>query len=151
MLFERTITGATQLLWPQEIPLPDAGVNLAWAIQPEDDQGNPIILPERYTNVFNLIILPSKDECAKILQHIKSLRENGLQVEENYWSAFDKFARVTQLLEEAEERADAFEIQKMKKEMHSDEKKLDQVKSFFDSARKKYDAAIEEYENCLGK
>ena len=102
-LFERTTIGTTQLLWPQEIPLPDAGAILAWGIQPEDDQGNPIILPERFTNVFNLIVLPSKEQCSKLLQKIKKLRENGLEVEEQYWTAYDHFARVTQVLEEDEE------------------------------------------------
>jgi hypothetical protein len=147
-LFERVTSGVTQLLWPPEIPLPDAGALLAWAVQPEDDQGTPLILPERFTNAFTLNVLPTRDECQKILEKIKRLRTDGLVVEEEYWAADGTFQRTSQLLEEAEERADALDIQKTKKQMQTAEKKLTKVKSAFDSARAKYDSAITEYENC---
>jgi hypothetical protein len=150
-LFERTTIGATQLLWPQEVPLPDGGANLAWAIQPEDGQGTPLILPERFTNAFNLIVLPNHDECQKIFENIKKLRTQGLQVEEEYWAADGGLQRTSQLLEDAEERADALDIQKMKKQMQTAEKKLDKIKISFDLTRAKYDAAIGDYENCSGK
>lgn len=150
-LFERTSIGATQLLWPQEIPLPDAGANLAWGVQPEDDQENPIIIPERFTNAFNLIVLPSKEQCGKILDKIKKLRSEGLEVEENYWAGYEHFARITQLLEEAEERADVLVIEKTKQEQHEADIKLEKIKVFFDKARTKYDAAMSEYEACIGK
>ena len=147
-LFERAIMGSTQMLWPQEIPLPNVGGNLAWGIQPEDDQGNPLILPERFTNAFNLIALPSKEQCAKLLQKIKKLREDGLEIEERYWAAYEHFARVTQILEEAEERADVLIIEKEKKEQKESDAKLEKIKIVFDAARAKYDAAITEYEDC---
>lgn len=150
-LFERITVSTTQLLWPQEIPLPDAGANLAWSIQPEDDQGNPIILPERFANAFNLIVLPSKEQCAKLLQKIKKLRDKGLLVEEEYWAAYEHFARITQVLEEAEERADVLAIEKGKKEVKDSDAKLEKIKVVFDDARTKYDAAIGEYEVCIGK
>jgi len=150
-LFERTTVGSTQLLWPQEIPLPDAGVNLAWGIQPEDDQGNPIILPERFTNAFTLIVLPSKEGCGKLLQNIKKLREHGLEIEEQYWTTYEHFARVTQLLEEAEERADVLDIEKQKKEQKNSDAKLEKIKIVFNAARAKYDTAVGEYETCIGK
>ena len=150
-LFERTVMGGTQLLWPQEIPLPSAGANLAWGIQPEDELGNPYILPERFTNAFNLIVLPSKDECAKLLENIKKLRVRGLEVEQDYWTAYDRFARVTQVLEEAEERADALAMEKAKKDQKDADAKIGKVKTFFDATRAKYDAAITKYEECVGK
>ncbi len=150
-LFERTSIGTTQLLWPQEIPLPDGGASLAWSIQPEDDQGNPIILPERFTNAFNLIVLPSKEQCAKLLQKIKKLRENGLEVEEEYWDSYKHFARITQILEEAEERADVLAIEKGKKDQKNSDAKLEKIKVIFEATRAKYDAAIGEYEVCIGK
>ena len=150
-LFERITIGSTQFLWPQEIPLPDAGANLAWGIQPEDDQGNPFIVPERFTNAFNLIILPSKEQCAKLLQKIKKIREDGLDIEEKYWASYEHFARITQVLEEAEERADVIAIEKEKKEQKNSGVKLEKIKVSFDSARAKYDSAIGEYEVCIGK
>ncbi|MDP4221577.1 MAG: hypothetical protein Q8896_14165 [Bacteroidota bacterium] len=150
-LFERTAPNSTQLLWPPEIPLPASGATLAWGVQPEDDQGNPLVLPERYTNAFNLIVLPSKDECAKLQTKIANLRQEGLAIEEQYWSADGLLQRTTQLLEEAEERADALDIQKMKTEVASAGKKLEEIRVTFDSARKKYDDAITKYEECLGK
>ena len=147
-LFERTVINATQYLWPQEIPAPPTGAMLAWGIQPEDDQGNPLVLPERFTNPFTLIILPTREECDKLLGKIKKLHENGLKVEEEYWQADAKFQRTSQLTEEAEERADALEIEKWKSQMKSAEKKLEKIKTTFDAAREKYDVAITEYENC---
>jgi len=150
-LFERSTLGITQLLWPPEVPLPDAGTKLAWGVQPEDELGNPLIMPERFTNAFNLIVLPTREQCQKILEKIKKLRSEGLHVEEEYWAADGKMQRASQLLEEAEERADALEIQNKKKEMQTAEKKLDKLKTSFDLVRTKYDSSINEYENCLGK
>jgi len=147
-LFERVTTGTTQLLWPPEIPLPDAGIKLAWGVQPEDELGNPLILPERFTNALGIIVLPTHDECQKLLEKIKKNRTDALKVEEEYWSADLQMQRTTQLLEEAEERADALDVQNRKKEIEVTEKRIDKVKTLFDKAREKYDSAIIEYENC---
>jgi hypothetical protein len=146
-LFERT-TMSTTFLWPQEIPLPQTGSRLAWGIQPEDDQSNPLILPERFTNVFNLIALPTRDECQKILEKIKKLRNDGLRVEEEYWQADAKFQRTSEFFEAAQERADALDIEKWKHEMQIAERNVNRLKAAFDVARAKYDTAITEYENC---
>lgn len=150
-LFERTTINSTQLLWPQEIPLSGVGGNLAWAVQPEDEIGNPIIIPERFTNAFNLNVLPSKEECAKLLQRIKKLRNDGLVIEEKYWEVYERFAKITQSLEEAEERADALMIEKYKKERSETDSKLGKLRIVFDAARTKHDTAIGEYETCVGK
>ncbi len=150
-LFEKTTVNATQLLWPQEIPLPDVGANLAWGVQPEDDQGNPYVLPERFTNAFTLIVLPSKEECIKLFENIKKLRDEGLQIEEQYWTAYDHYARVTEVLEEAEERADVLIIEKTMKDQKQSDAKLGKMKASFDITRAKYDAAIMKYEECVGR
>src|SRR5207237_1318150 len=127
-----TIINSTQYLWPQEIPAPPAGARLVWGIQPEDDQGNPLVLPERFTNPFTLIILSTREECDKLLEKIKRLRNDGLKVKEEYWQADEKFQRTSQFTEEAEERADALEIEKWRSQMRSAEKKLDKIKLAFD-------------------
>ncbi len=151
VLFEKTTIGTTQLLWPQEIPLPNIGANLAWAVQPEDELGNPYILPERFSNAFTLLVLPSSEECSKISGKIMRLRSDGLKVEEEYWEADGRLQRITQLLEEAEERADALSIQKSKNDQTQANTKLEKIKTTFDMQRTKYDAAVSEYEKCLGR
>ncbi|MEP7235773.1 MAG: hypothetical protein ABI778_10810, partial [Ignavibacteriota bacterium] len=150
-LFERTVLGATQMLWPQEIPLPDAGVNLAWGVQPEDNLGNPYIIPERFTNAFNLFVFPTKEECAKMLEKIKKIRDEGLLIEESYWLAYDHFTRVTEVLEAAEERADILAIDKARKEQKNAEAKLSKAQTTYDAIHAKYDSAIAKYEECIGK
>lgn len=150
-LFERTSVNSTQLLWPQEIPISGMGGNLAWAVEPEDESGNPLIIPERFSNTFTLIVLPSKEECGKLLDKVKKLREDGLGAEEKYWTVYEHYARITGLLEEAEERADALMIEKYKSEQSEADTKLEKVRITFDAARSKYDAMISEYEVCVGK
>jgi hypothetical protein len=147
-LFEKVTNGMTQLLWPQEIPLPDAGIKLAWGVQPEDELGNPLVQPERFTNAFDLVVLPTREQCETILAKVKKIRSTAIKIEEEYWAADWKMQRTSQLLEEAEERADALDIQTKRKAQEEAQKKLEKIKTAFDKSREKYDAAIIEYEDC---
>ena len=150
-LFERTTTGTTALLWPQEISLPRAGDLLTWSVQPEDEHGMPIITPERFATPYSLIVLPSSEHCSELLQKLKNIRKDAMKIEEEYWVAFEWYARVTEFLEKAEEQADVVEIEKDRAAKQKAELRIEKIKVTYDATRSKYDSVIVKYEACIGK
>jgi hypothetical protein len=147
-LFERKTIGSTQQLWPNEVIIPSAGSVYAWSVQAEDMEGNPIILPERYPQPFTLKILPSKEGCAVLLNKLSKERQATLEIEERYWKAYDTFERTKQQLEEAEERADAYMMQKIRKKLPVNQKQFSAMKELYEEAYAKYDNALKAYLSC---
>ena len=147
-LFERKTIGSTQQLWPNEVIVPAAGSLYAWSVQAEDMEGNPIIVPERYPQPFSLKILPTKVGCASLLNKLSKERQNTLEIEERYWKSYDAFERTKQQLEESEDRADAYMMQKIRKKLTSVQKQFAAIKEQYELSYAKYDKALKAYLSC---
>ncbi len=149
--FERKSVGATQLLWPSEVQPPITGASFAWSVQAEDLEGNPIVVPERYPQPYLLKILPTKEGCASLLSKVQKEREILLSLEERYWKAYDTFERTEWQLENAEERADAYAVQKIKSGLPAIQKMFAEQKKSYEASYIKYDRALKLYLSCGDK
>ena len=135
--FERVVTATPQSSWPQEVPLPPEGGTFIWSVQPEDGEGTPIIMPERFAEPFKLIALPSHDQCLKILHTIIDQKDALLKVEEAYWGSYTKYLRISKELQDAETRADAYEIKRLEKALIPVEAQVKSMKQSHEDYRSK--------------
>ena len=149
--FEKVATAVPQSNWPQEVPLPPDGGNFIWSIQPEDADGTPIILPERFAEPFKLIALPSHDRCMKLLSNVSDQKETLIKTEEKYWSSYTRYLRISKELQNAQARADAYEIKKLEKQIIVAEAQVANLKQSHEDYRSRYDQAISKYKDCIGK
>ncbi len=149
--FEKVVTAVQQSNWPQEVPLPPDGGNFIWSIQPEDADGTPIIIPERFAEPFKLIALPSHDRCMKLLSNITDQKTTLIKTEESYWSSYSRYLRISKELQNAQARADAYEIKKLEKQIVTAESQVANLKQSHEDYRNRYDQAISKYKECIGK
>jgi hypothetical protein len=150
-VFERLATSTTQFVWPQEVHLPAQGGTFIWSIQPEDQSGTPLLPAERFAQPFKLIALPSKDQCLKLLTQLTEKQDSLIAIEENYWQSYELFLRLNKLYDDAELRADAYEIKKLQAELKGSEGRVAIAKQRHEAARSLYDAAVERYKRCIGR
>ncbi len=149
-LFEKTVTSIAQLLWPQEVQLPIEGGIYAWSIQPEGSDGTPLF-SERFAEPFILTAFPSQDQCLTLLTQQKERQDTLINVEEKYWHSYEMFLRLSKLLEDAQLRADAYEIKKFQSEVSALEQQVIVMREQHQNVRSLYDAAVEQYKKCLGR
>jgi hypothetical protein len=149
-LFEKVVPVTTQLSWPQDFRLPSAGGTFIWSIQAEDADGTPLIMPERFAEPFTLTVLPSQEECSKLLATAESVREELQNEEEAFWHDYSNLTELRKEYESANDRVDVYEMQRLEKEVNTLEQVVEQEQQSHEQARKKYDVAVEAYKKCLG-
>jgi hypothetical protein len=151
-VFERKAAlGQTSLMWPQEVAMPTTGGNFAWSVQPEDNDGNPMISPEGFApaNIFS--ILPLHDDCTRLAAKAAEAKENAARLEEEYWSAYNRYERLTKMLVDAEDRADIYIIERTTTDVTSAKEELSVKKSNYEAAYTGYESAFAAYSNCAKK
>lgn len=150
-LFERKTLGQTTFMWPQEVPVPSTGGTFAWSVQPEDNDGNPMVSPEGFTPPFTFSILPQRDDCTALAEKVGTEKETAQRLEEDYWSAYNRYERLSKELDDAEDRADVYIIERVKTEVGDAKADLTMKKNNYESAYTRYDNALAAYNNCAKK
>ncbi len=150
-IFERVTMTTTQLIWPQEVKLPNEGGTYIWSVQPEDAEGTPLIVPERFAEPFKLIVLPSQEQCVKFLSEITASKDSLLKKETAYWRTYLKTLRLKKEYDNALERADVYEIRKYESEVKKAEQETSLLVHEHEAIRKTFDDAIAAYKKCLGR
>ncbi|HYM20665.1 MAG TPA: hypothetical protein VEW28_06640 [Candidatus Kapabacteria bacterium] len=149
-LFEKIVTSVTQLQWPQEFRLPATGGSFTWSVQAEDANGTPLVLPERFAEPFIVTALPSQEECMKLLGAAERDREVLLTAEERYWQDYSKLAELKKQFQDANDRVDVYEMNRLEPEVRSLEQTVERERELHETSRNTYDQAMEKYRQCLG-
>lgn len=150
-VFERALSNQTQLLWPPEAEQPKAGKKYAWAVIAKDDDGVPLGGAEGMSEVRSLQIGASSIECERLLREANLLKQQSAEAEKLFWEASDLEYNLSRRYQDAEERADA---RNMEATLRRLEKARDRVKlrtDEFNTTKDSYETKMAEYRSCAGK
>jgi hypothetical protein len=110
-----------------------------------------MISPEGFApaNIFS--ILPLHDDCTRLAAKAAEAKENAARLEEEYWSAYNRYERLTKMLVDAEDRADIYIIERTTTDVTSAKEELSVKKSNYEAAYTGYESAFAAYSNCAKK